>query len=93
MAYKAKYCDGKLVPSGPGQSVDPKPCAGVTGTTIMVRSLEAVEEFGIRLECYVARLKVNPLMISMMTNSTTVRLSTALVYALPETVAIVYVRC
>lgn len=36
VAYKAKYSDGKLVPAGPRQSADPKPCAGVTGTTILV---------------------------------------------------------
>lgn len=38
VAYKAKYSDGRLVPGGPGQSADPKPCAGVTGTTIVVRN-------------------------------------------------------
>ncbi|CAM9388381.1 unnamed protein product, partial [Discosporangium mesarthrocarpum] len=39
VAYKAKYSDGKLVPGAPGQSSDPKPCAGVTGTTILVEDL------------------------------------------------------
>lgn len=37
VAYRAKYSDGRLVPAGPGQSSDPKPCAGMTGTTILVR--------------------------------------------------------
>ncbi|CAM9431598.1 unnamed protein product, partial [Ectocarpus sp. 4 AP-2014] len=39
VAYKAKYSDGRLVAGGPGQSVDPKPCAGVTGTTILAEDL------------------------------------------------------
>ena len=38
VAYKAKYSDGRLVPGGPGQSADPRPCAGITGTTILVRT-------------------------------------------------------
>ncbi|CAM9571211.1 unnamed protein product, partial [Ectocarpus sp. 6 AP-2014] len=39
VAYKAKYSDGRLVAGGPGQSADPKPCAGVTGTTILAEDL------------------------------------------------------
>ena len=35
-AYKAKYCDGKLVPLRQGEKRDPKPCAGVIGTTITI---------------------------------------------------------
>ncbi|KIK70163.1 hypothetical protein GYMLUDRAFT_34643 [Collybiopsis luxurians FD-317 M1] len=38
-AYKAQYSDGKLVPAQPGQSVDPKPCAGNDGTTITIENL------------------------------------------------------
>ncbi|KAL7752258.1 DNA mismatch repair protein Mlh1 [Sorochytrium milnesiophthora] len=38
-AYRAQYSDGKLVPPKPGQSADPKPCAGNTGTTITVEDL------------------------------------------------------
>jgi len=38
-AYKAKYSDGKLVPLKQGDKPDPKPCAGVTGTTITVEDL------------------------------------------------------
>ena len=36
-AYKAHYSTGKLVPAKPGQSADPKPCAGRQGTQIQVR--------------------------------------------------------
>ena len=35
---RAQYQDGRLVPAKPGQSADPKPCAGNDGTTITVRS-------------------------------------------------------
>lgn len=38
-AYKGKYSDGRLVPLKPGDSSDPKPCAGVNGTTISVQDL------------------------------------------------------
>jgi DNA mismatch repair protein MLH1 len=38
-AYKAKYSDGKLVPLKAGEKADPKPCAGVVGTTITVEDL------------------------------------------------------
>lgn len=38
-AYKAKYVDGSLAPIKPGDKADPKPCAGVTGTTICVEDL------------------------------------------------------
>lgn len=38
-AYKAKYCDGKLVPLRQGEKSDPKPCAGVIGTTITIEDL------------------------------------------------------
>jgi DNA mismatch repair protein MLH1 len=38
-AYKAKYSDGKLVPQKVGDKADPKPCAGVVGTTITVEDL------------------------------------------------------
>lgn len=38
-AYKGKYCDGKLVPMKHGDSADPRPCAGVNGTTITVEDL------------------------------------------------------
>lgn len=38
-AYKGKYSDGKLVPLKHGESMDPKPCAGVNGTTITVEDL------------------------------------------------------
>lgn len=40
VAYRAKYSDGRLAAAGPGQSADPRPCAGVTGTTILVREKE-----------------------------------------------------
>jgi DNA mismatch repair protein MutL len=38
-AYKGKYSDGKLVPIKKGDSAEPKPCAGVNGTTITVEDL------------------------------------------------------
>ncbi|CAI5737161.1 unnamed protein product [Hyaloperonospora brassicae] len=38
-AYKASYRDGKLVAKQPGESKDPKPCAGRTGTQIVVEDL------------------------------------------------------
>lgn len=38
-AYKAKYSDGRLVPLKTGDKAEPKPCAGVVGTTITVEDL------------------------------------------------------
>lgn len=38
-AWQAHYQDGKLVPPKPGQSADPKPCAGRPGTQITVEEL------------------------------------------------------
>ncbi|KAF9068865.1 histidine kinase-like ATPase [Rhodocollybia butyracea] len=38
-AYKAHYSDGKLAPAQPGQSEEPKPCAGNDGTTITIENL------------------------------------------------------
>ncbi|KAH0581895.1 hypothetical protein H2248_011575 [Termitomyces sp. 'cryptogamus'] len=38
-AWKACYVDGHLTPPKPGQSVDPKPCAGNDGTTITIEDL------------------------------------------------------
>lgn len=38
-AYKASYRDGKLVAKKPGESKDPKPCAGKNGTQIVVEDL------------------------------------------------------
>ncbi|KAI5820984.1 hypothetical protein BZA77DRAFT_300472 [Pyronema omphalodes] len=38
-AWRAVYADGKLVPPKPGQSADPKPCAGRQGTQITVEDL------------------------------------------------------
>ncbi|KAJ8073855.1 DNA mismatch repair protein Mlh1 [Marasmius tenuissimus] len=38
-AYKAHYSDGKLVPSQPGLTADPKPCAGNDGTIILIEDL------------------------------------------------------
>lgn len=38
-AYKAYYMDGKLAAPKPGQSSDPKPCAGRQGTQIQVEDL------------------------------------------------------
>ena len=35
-AWQAHYGDGKLIPAKPGQSPDPKPCAGRAGTQITV---------------------------------------------------------
>jgi DNA mismatch repair protein MLH1 len=35
-AWQAHYADGKLVPAKPGQSPEPKPCAGRGGTQITV---------------------------------------------------------
>lgn len=36
---RASYSSGSLVPSKPGQSIDPKPCAGTDGTTITAEDL------------------------------------------------------
>eukprot|EP00953_Heterococcus_sp_UTEX-ZZ885_P038597 19808-Heterococcus_DN1.PRE.3 len=33
-AYKARYCDGKVIPAKPGGPAEPEPCAGNPGTTI-----------------------------------------------------------
>ncbi|KAG6820913.1 hypothetical protein H0H93_009687 [Arthromyces matolae] len=38
-AWKACYADGNLAPPKPGQSVDPKPCAGNDGTTITIEDM------------------------------------------------------
>jgi DNA mismatch repair protein MLH1 len=38
-AWQAHYSSGKLVPAKPGQSPDPKPCAGRPGTQITVEDL------------------------------------------------------
>ena len=38
-AWKAKYCDGKLVPFKPGKKAQPVPCAGVKGTQISVEDM------------------------------------------------------
>ena len=38
-AYKAHYSDGELVAPRPGESAQPRPCAGVRGTTIVVDDL------------------------------------------------------
>ncbi|KAL5476803.1 MLH1 [Sanghuangporus weigelae] len=38
-AYKAHYLDGRLTSAKPGQSADPKPCAGNDGTTITAENL------------------------------------------------------
>ena len=38
-AYKAKYSDGRVVPLKVGDKAEPKPCAGVVGTTITVEDL------------------------------------------------------
>ncbi|KAG6909915.1 hypothetical protein DXG01_014435 [Tephrocybe rancida] len=38
-AWKTCYADGLLAPPKPGQSVDPKPCAGNDGTTITIEDL------------------------------------------------------
>lgn len=39
LAYKAFYAAGSLAPPKPGQSTEPKPCAGVDGTTITAEDL------------------------------------------------------
>ena len=38
-AWQAHYADGKLVPAKPGQTADPKPCAGRAGTQLTVEDL------------------------------------------------------
>ncbi|KAJ8509480.1 hypothetical protein ONZ45_g8355 [Pleurotus djamor] len=38
-AWRAVYCDGSLVPPKPGQTPDPKPCAGNDGTVITIEDL------------------------------------------------------
>jgi DNA mismatch repair protein MLH1 len=38
-AYKARYSDGKLIAARAGESADPVPCAGTTGTQITVEDL------------------------------------------------------
>ena len=38
-AWQAHYADGCLIPAKPGQSADPKPCAGRQGTQITVEDL------------------------------------------------------
>ena len=38
-AWQAHYADGKLTPAKPGQTADPKPCAGRLGTQITVEDL------------------------------------------------------
>ena len=38
-AYKAHYSDGELVAPRPGESAQPRPCAGVRGTTIVAEEL------------------------------------------------------
>ncbi|KAI8647179.1 hypothetical protein BD408DRAFT_378988 [Parasitella parasitica] len=38
-AYRALYSDGKLIPAKPGQSADPKACAGNNGTQITAEDL------------------------------------------------------
>lgn len=38
-AWQAHFADGKLSPAKPGQSADPKPCAGRGGTQITVEDL------------------------------------------------------
>ncbi|ERF71723.1 hypothetical protein EPUS_05595 [Endocarpon pusillum Z07020] len=38
-AWQAHYADGKLVPAKPGQSAEPRPCAGRGGTQITVEDL------------------------------------------------------
>lgn len=39
LAYKAFYSAGEMVPAKPGQSSDPKACAGTDGTTIAAQDL------------------------------------------------------
>uniref|UniRef100_D8QEE1 DNA mismatch repair protein S5 domain-containing protein n=1 Tax=Schizophyllum commune (strain H4-8 / FGSC 9210) TaxID=578458 RepID=D8QEE1_SCHCM len=38
-AWKAHYADGNLIPAKPGQTAEPKPCAGNNGTTITIEDL------------------------------------------------------
>ncbi|KAL1741295.1 hypothetical protein HDZ31DRAFT_84907 [Schizophyllum fasciatum] len=38
-AWKAHYADGTLAPAKPGQTAEPKPCAGNNGTTITIEDL------------------------------------------------------
>ncbi|CAK5272270.1 unnamed protein product [Mycena citricolor] len=38
-AWKAHYADGRLTEGKPGQSTEPKPCAGNDGTTIIIEDL------------------------------------------------------
>ncbi|KAJ7695474.1 histidine kinase-like ATPase [Mycena rosella] len=38
-AWKANYLDGALVEAKPGQTAEPKPCAGNDGTTIIIEDL------------------------------------------------------
>ncbi|KAH8829463.1 hypothetical protein DL96DRAFT_1054744 [Flagelloscypha sp. PMI_526] len=49
-AWKASYADGQLSPAKPGQTVDPKPCAGNDGTTIIISNLFA--QFPTRLKAF-----------------------------------------
>lgn len=39
ISLRASYSSGSLVPSKPGQSPDPKPCAGTDGTTITAEDI------------------------------------------------------
>jgi len=39
-AWRAHYAGGKLAPAKPGQSAEPKACAGRGGTQIKVASIE-----------------------------------------------------
>lgn len=38
-AYRACYADGSLVPAKPGETAEPKPCAGTKGTAIVVEDM------------------------------------------------------
>ena len=38
-AYRAHFSDGELAPPRPGESAQPRPCAGVSGTTVVVEDL------------------------------------------------------
>ncbi|KAL1667281.1 hypothetical protein GGF50DRAFT_124917 [Schizophyllum commune] len=38
-AWKAHYADGNIIPAKPGQTAEPKPCAGNNGTTITIEDL------------------------------------------------------